>query len=154
MSSRIRRTGRSLAAVFVAFWVYRLLAAPWIDPSFVLEEQPGAVAAGIASIRDAEAVRLQKYARIFPRGSWELDQPIMLESEGVELLMKDYENLPGGQIRLSQCTMLYMSNGDAGDKGEGRVVVLRAPEGAILQFDGDLNLRRGKVGKLIGGHFN
>jgi hypothetical protein len=151
MSARLRRTGRSFAAVFAAFWVYRLLVAPWIDPSFALEDQPSAGAVDIARVREAEAQRLRKYARIFPPGSWELDQPIMLESEGVELLMKDYENLTGGRIRLSQCTMLYMSNGAADQAGAGRVVVLRAAQGAILQFDADLNLRRGKVGKLIGG---
>ncbi|MEX2137735.1 MAG: hypothetical protein WD894_00625 [Pirellulales bacterium] len=152
MSARLRRTGRSFAAVFAAFWIYRLLLAPWIDPSFVLEDQPAADGADIARVRQADAQRLRKYQRIFPPGSWELDQPIMLESEGVELLMKDYENLTGGRIKLSQCTILYISNGDDGQEDGGRVVVLRAPQGAILQFDADLNLRRGKVGKLIGGH--
>ncbi|MEX2016260.1 MAG: hypothetical protein WD873_06440, partial [Candidatus Hydrogenedentales bacterium] len=151
MSTRLKRTGRSFAAVFVAFWVYRLLVAPWIDPSFALEDQPAAAAADVARVREADAQRLRKYAGIFPPGSWELDQPIMLESDGVELLMKDYENLTGGRIRLSQCTMLYLSKGEAGSEPPGRVVVLRAPQGAILQFDADLNLRRGKVGKLIGG---
>ncbi len=151
MSTRLRRTGRSFAAVFVAFWIYRLLVAPWIDPSFVLDQQAASGKMAFAPVGDAVEERLRKYTHIFPPGSWELDEPIMLESEGVELLMKDYENLSGGRIRLSQCTMLYVSDRKGGEQPGGRVVVLRAPEGAILQFDADLNLRRGKVGNLIGG---
>jgi lipopolysaccharide export system protein LptA len=149
--TRLRRTIRSFAVVFAAFWVYRLLVAPWIDPSFDFAEQTGATEADLARVREADVQRLQKYARIFPPGSWELDDPIMIESEGVELLMKDYENLPGGRVQLSQCTMLYLEAGEAGARESGRVVILRAPEGAILRFDSDLNLRRGKVGKLKGG---
>ncbi|HJS08513.1 MAG TPA: hypothetical protein VJ809_12665, partial [Pirellulales bacterium] len=151
MPARLRRTFRSLAVVFAAFWIYRLLVAPWIDPSFDFAEQSGASEADLARAREADRQRLQKYARIFPPGSWELDEPIMIESEGVELLMKDYENLPGGQIKLSQCTMLYLAAGETDAHEPGRVIILRAPEGAVLRFDSDLNLRRGKVGKLKGG---
>ena len=78
----------------------------------------------------------------------------MLESQGVELLMKDYENLPGGQIRLPQCTMLFTENREGGDLTDGRIIVLCVDEGAILQFDSELNLRCGKVGKPIGGRLN
>src|SRR5688572_22852627 len=151
MPNRRRRTVHSFAVVIAAFWAYRLLVAPWIDPSFDFAEQLGANEVDLAQVRDADRQRLQKYARIFPPGSWELDDPIMIESEGVELLMKDYENLPGGRIRLSQCTMLYLAADDADAREPGRVVILRSPEGAILRFDSDLNLRRGKVGKLKGG---
>jgi hypothetical protein len=151
MPTRLRRTIRSFAVVFVAFCAYRLLVTPWIDPSFDFAEQSGASEVDLARVREADRQRLLKYARIFPAGSWELDDPIMIESEGVELLMKDYENLPGGRIRLSQCTMLHLAEDDADGGQPGRVVILRAPEGAVLRFDSELNLRRGKVGKLKGG---
>jgi hypothetical protein len=149
MTFRQRRTARSFAVVFAAFWLYRLLVAPWIDPSFEFQEQQLSSEAELERIRDAYQQRMKKYARIFPPGSWELDDPIMLQSDGVELLMNDYENLSHGRIRLSKCTMLYLPNGDP--DGAGQVVVLRAPEGALLQFDSELNLRRGQIGKLVGG---
>jgi hypothetical protein len=149
--ARVHRTATSFIVVLVAYVIYRVCVAPWVDPSFELDASSGASAADIERIREADQQRRAKYARYFPAGSWELDQPIMLESEGVELLMKDYENLSDGRIRLSQCTMLYVSNESHDGGSPGRVVILRAPEGAILKFDSDLNLRRGKIGRLIGG---
>ena len=129
MPARVRRTVRSFAVVFAAF-----LSLPpalvAVDRSVVrAQKRSGASDEDINRFHQADKQRLQKYERIFPPGSWELDQPIMLESDGVELLMKDYENLPDGKIRLSQCTMLYLSESPAGDAAPGRVVVLRARGG-------------------------
>ena len=152
--ARFHRTATSLIVVLVAYVIYRVCVTPWVDPSFELEASAGVSAGDIERIREADQQRRAKYASYFPAGSWELDQPIMLESEGVELLMKDYENLSDGRIRLSQCTMLYISNEPQDGGSTGRVVILRAPEGAILKFDSDLNLRRGKIGRLIGGELN
>lgn len=148
--SRQRRTALSFAVVLVAFWVYRWTVAPWIDPSFV-RTAPDEAAVGSSSAQENEP--LAGYQQFFPEGAWEREDPIVVENGSVKLLMKDYENLFDGRIRLAKCTMLFFPQGDSTPEGQPRrVVILQAPEGAILQFDSELNLRRGKVGRLIGGH--
>jgi hypothetical protein len=147
MPPRLRRTATSFGAVFLAFCAYRLVVAPWIDPSFVLEESR--VHGADAPAREIEPA---DYRQLFPEGAWERNDPIVLENGGIKLLMEDYQTLEGGRIGLEKCTMLFFPEGDYQPTADHqRIVILQAPKGAILQFDSELNLRRGKVGRLIGG---
>ncbi len=148
LPARLRRTAASFAVVFLTFCAYRLLAERWIDPSFVLEHS----SLQAASPSPAKDVAPTDYQQFFPAGAWERNDPIVLENEGVKVLMQDYQNLGGGRIGLDKCTMLFFPAGDYQPEADHqRIVILKAPNGAVLQFDSDLNLRRGKVGKLIGG---
>ncbi len=148
MPPRLRRTAASFAVVLLTFCAYRLLAERWIDPSFVL--QHSSLQAASPSL--AKDVAPTDYQQLFPPGAWERNDPIVLENEGVKVLMQDYQNLGGGRIGLDKCTMLFFPAGDyQPDADHQRIVILKAPNGAVLQFDSDLNLRRGRVGKLIGG---
>jgi hypothetical protein len=148
MPPRLKRTAASFAVVLLAFCSYRLLVAPWIDPSFALEGPTANAGDGTAP----RVVEPTDYRQLFPEGSWERNDPIVLENEGVKLLMEDYQNLDGGRIGLDKCTMLFFPDGDYQPEADHqRIVVLSAPGGAVLQFDSELNLKRGKVGKLIGG---
>ena len=53
---------------------------------------------------------------------------------------------------LTPCAMLFFPDGDLDATGTvRRIVVLEAPQGALLQFDQPIDLQRGKIGQLLGG---
>jgi lipopolysaccharide export system protein LptA len=150
---RLLRIAGSFAIVLVAYWAYALVAVPLIEPSAdphqvrqISEEDraraQGRIDAGIAELRD-----------LFDLGAWELKSPKILESQQIKLLMQDYRNLGDGRVEIHPCTMIFTPEGSFNDQRQQRrqAVVLEAPEGAVLEFDGPFDLRRMKIGRLVGG---
>jgi len=154
MEHRLGRTLRVFLVVLAAAGFYRLAVVPWVEPRIEasdtsLELSPEQAAA----IRARADKRLAALGDIFPEGSWEREEPIMLESRQMRLLFKQYHSLPDGRVNLVPCTLVMLpdrSHGDGTD-ATGRTMVLRAPQGAVLQFDEPLDLRQGRLAKLVGG---
>jgi len=70
----------------------------------------------------------------------------------MRLLFKDYQSLPDGRVNLVPCTLVVLSDRNrAADGPPGRTIVMRAPQGAVLEFDEPLDLRQGRLARLIGG---
>ena len=61
-----------------------------------------------AAIRARADKRLAALGDIFPEGSWERDDPIMLESRQMRLLFKQYHSLPDGRVNLVPCTLVIL----------------------------------------------
>ena len=154
MEHRFGRTLRVFLIVLSAAGFYRLTVVPWVEPrvrdaSSTIELSPEQAAA----IRARADKRLAALGDVFPEGAWERDDPIMLESRQMRLLFKQYHSLPDGRVNLVPCTLVVLPdrNRSAGDNAGGRTLVLRAPQGAVLEFDEPLDLRQGRLAKLIGG---
>ena len=154
MEHRLGRTLRVFLIALSAAGFYRLAIVPWVEPrvadtATALELSPEQAAA----IRARADKRLAALGDVFPEGSWERDDPIVLESRQMRLLFKQYHSLPDGRVNLVPCTLVMLSdrNRSADDGGPGRTVVLRAPQGAVLEFDEPLDLRQGRLAKLVGG---
>ena len=154
MEHRFGRTLRVFLVVLAAAGFYRLAVVPWVEPRVkdlgsTIELSPEQAAA----IRARADKRLAALGDIFPEGSWERDDPIMLESRQMRLLFKQYHSLPDGRVNLVPCTLVILPdrNRAATDDSGGRTLVLRAPQGAVLEFDEPLDLRQGRLAKLIGG---
>ncbi len=154
MEHRLGRTLRVFLIALSAAGFYRLVIVPWVEPrvadtATALELSPEQAAA----IRARADKRLAALGDVFPEGSWERDDPIVLESRQMRLLFKQYHSLPDGRVNLVPCTLVMLSdrNRSADDGGAGRTVVLRAPQGAVLEFDEPLDLRQGRLAKLVGG---
>jgi hypothetical protein len=154
MEHRLGRTLRVFLIALSAAGFYRLAIVPWVEPrvadtATALELSPEQAAA----IRARADKRLAALGDVFPEGSWERDDPIVLESRQMRLLFKQYHSLPDGRVNLVPCTLVMLSdrNRSADDGGAGRTVVLRAPQGAVLEFDEPLDLRQGRLAKLVGG---
>jgi hypothetical protein len=147
MFALFRRSTTSLAAVVAAYLVYWVALVPWIEPSAGAKR-----AADGDELLFAGNAALADWRTLFPEGSWELDQPKTLETDQGLLLIRNYEALGDGQLRLEPCTVIWHGGEDRRKRDDTtRQVVLQAPEGAILQFGGELNLSRGKIGALEGG---
>ncbi|HZZ73710.1 MAG TPA: hypothetical protein VFE24_15775, partial [Pirellulales bacterium] len=153
MSKRLQQTALSLVAVVGAFFAYRVVAVPFIEPSAVVRETK-ATSAELNSALGADTRNAELLNRIFPPGAWQRNDPIVLESDQALLLMKEYRNLDTGEVELNPFTMVFFPNGDQSldETLLRRVIVLQAPQGAILKFDEPFDLRKAKIGKLVGGH--
>jgi len=154
MEHRLGRTLRVFLLVLAAAGFHRLVVVPWVEPRIreaneSLELSPEQAAA----IRARADRRLASLGDIFPAGAWEREDPIMLESRQMRLLFKQYQALPDGRVNLVPCTLVILPdrNRVAADGGVGRTLVLRVPQGAVLEFDEPLDLRQGRLARLIGG---
>jgi hypothetical protein len=154
MEHRLGRTLRVFLIVLAAAGFHRLTVVPLVEPRVhdateLVEMSPEEAAA----IRARADRRLAALGDIFPAGSWEREDPIMLESRQMRLLFKQYQALPDGRVNLVPCTLVVLPdrNRVATDGGAGRTLVLRVPQGAVLEFDEPLDLRQGRLARLIGG---
>jgi hypothetical protein len=154
MLDRLRRTTIGFGMVLAAFTVYRFTAVPFLEPS-VDKLAQAAQSTGHGGSQSGGDPRL---VRLFPPGSWELDDPIKLENDRSQLLMQKYTNLPDGRVEMFPCAIVFFpaDSGGASDSGDaqGRVIVLEAPQGAVAQFDQPLDLQKGKIGRLLGAQFH
>jgi len=136
------------------FALYRFTLAQWVEPRIELPT--------ITVPRDNQSAatpsnydRLESFQLLFPEGSWERDRPIILESEGAKFLLSDYENLRDGRVRLTRCSIIFLPDGEVDFANpQKRLIIMQAPEGAVLEFDQPIDLAQFKVGRLIGGQLN
>lgn len=146
--ARLRRTLATLAFAGLAFLVYHVSAVPLIEPEFkdqtVIELPPPPV----------DPLQSKNFDAFFPPGAWELDKPIVLESDRSKLLFKEYKNLDNGRVQLYPCAIMFFPNGETAGDVPPRVIVLEAPQGALLQFDGPVDLDRWKLGQLQSGQMD
>ena len=150
------RLGRTLRVFLVSLAVagfYRLAVVPLVEPrqrdmAASIEMTPEEAAA----IRARADRRLAALGDIFPPGAWEREDPIVLESRQMRLLFKEYQSLPDGRVNLVPCTLVVLPDrARTPDGPAGRTIVMRAPTGAVLEFDEPLDLRQGRLARLVGG---
>ncbi|WP_145097030.1 hypothetical protein [Anatilimnocola aggregata] len=139
--------------IVVAFATYAYFAAPLLEPPPVKPGLAGPVAPTIPTVAsDARRELMQ----LFPEDAWEREAVKIIETEQCTLLIKDYQPTEDGRLELKPCTLVFYVAQKGmpaipGGRNKGRPVVLRAPQGAILQFDRKLDFARADFGRLIGG---
>ncbi|MHB1034954.1 MAG: hypothetical protein ACYC35_19020 [Pirellulales bacterium] len=149
--SRGARAGATLAIVVAGYWIYAMAAVPLIEPPADPRKASNLSERDVEAARNVNRRHREEYSFWFPAGSWELDNPKILETERGKLLFRDYRNLGDGKVELRPCTMLFLSSEAQTDEQKRRAVILQAPQGAVLQFDEAFDLRRAKIGKLKAG---
>lgn len=138
----------SFLIVVACYWLYSLLAVPLIEPAAAERAAlPQGHGSGGAEKHKSRHDRL--IAAAFPdENAWQRQRPKIVETDQAVLLVQDYRTLDDGRMELKPCTALFCPK--SGGTAE-RVIVLDAPDGALLQFDSSVDIRRGEFGKLIGG---
>ena len=149
---RITRIAISFFAVSTAYWLYALIAVPLIEPTTSRRADADGMT-GRAHAGGAIDQRIAALAELFPADSWVLKNPKILESDQFQLLMRDYRNRGDGRLELRPCAIIVTPEGPAETEQQRwqRAIVLEAPEGALLEFDRPLDLRRGDIGQIVGG---
>ena len=148
MATRIRQVVVSFAVVAALFGLYRVTLVPLIEPAAAKTTPPV-----IPDIKPPSDRYREQLAPYFQPGDWELGLPKVIETDRAMLLLKEYRTLPDGRLHLEPCTVVLNPPARTGRAAasSGRPVVLRAPEGAVLQFDRPLDLRRAEIGRLVAG---
>ena len=149
MFSRFKYGAATLATIIAAYFLYALIAVPLIEPSIKFRKSKANAA--------RPSARPRKLDHLFAPGSWELDRPKIVETDQGTLYFDDYKPLSDGRLELTRCTVIYYAGHASslsplpGNESVRRPFVLRAPQGATLNFDRTLNVIRGEFGHLIGG---
>lgn len=131
---------------------YAWAAAPLLEPP---PPKPGGPAPPLPEPKSHDT--RSPILALFPEDAWERDDAKIIETAQCTLLIKDYKPTEDGRLELKPCTLIfYAKSADAADanapaRGRGRPIVLRAPQGAILQFDKPLDFARAEFSRLIGG---
>lgn len=148
MLRRISGTAISLLIVAMAYTGYALLIVPWIEPA--------ATASNDITTRDSwlpmTPRRREELAKLFPPGSWQLDSPTIIESSYGTLLFK--QNTRTDQtLKIKPCTLLVYAQqaSDPQHQDNRRVYVLDAPDGAVLEHEGNFDLNQTQGGRIVGG---
>lgn len=152
MPRHVFRIGLSLAAVLASYALYAVTVVPLIEPQARLGEKPAPVGTSPRKLPDQADPRLLAWFGDQP-GAWELQNPKRLENEQGILLFRDYQTYEGGKLKIHPCTIIFLPHdeGAAATDRARQAVILQAPDGAILKFDRDFDIRRGNVGRLVGG---
>lgn len=152
MFLRLTRIVTTFGAILGAYLAYSFAAVPFIEPS-VKERESSNLDFGKLPRETAADKRAAQLERWFPPDAWECQNPTVLETDKGTLLIKEYKQLDDGRLQLEPCTVVLRasSGNNDGENGDTRYVLLQAPAGALLEFDGPMNLARGKFGRLKGG---
>jgi len=138
----------SLIVLWACYWLYSLLVVPLVEPQAVAQV-PKPV---ITPQPEPESRTWEWLQTYLPPGSPELTSPIVLETPNFVLLLKDYKTIAQRQVQIKPCTLIFFPDGvSPATNSAARVIVMRAPSGALLDFDEECDLTRAKVGKLLGG---
>lgn len=150
------RRKRNIAAAFATvaglYLAYAAAVVPLVEPRSVRAEEQfskGSFAGAESAIQN----RIRALDPFFPPGSWELQNPKILENGQAKLLFREYRNLGGGRLEITPCTVIYTPgapNATAEEK-RAKAIIMQAPEGAELLFDKPVELGRAEVGRVIGG---
>jgi lipopolysaccharide export system protein LptA len=147
------RIAGSFVIVVVTYWAYALLAVPWIEPSieFSRQNQPRP-----PDMRDVVEEQLKEVRPYFPGGRFEalgLQRSKVIQLNGAKLLVLSYSNLPDNTIKIEPCIIVMAYDGPAENEEQRlrQAIVLEAPQGALLRFDGPVDLGGAKMGRLKGG---
>lgn len=150
---RMRRAAISLALVIAAFTAYRVIAVPLIEPGIENQVQAALDESRVDRARNSAAEERRELASWFNPGDWELTSAKVIDTPRGRLLLNNYQNLGDGRIKIRPCTIIFLPEGkfENAEERRRRAVIVQAPDGAVLQFDGKFELKQAKVGKLIGG---
>ncbi len=152
--SRWALTGQSLvslAVVLVCYWLYWFIAVPLIEPSADERVADSTSEERIGAARDTVTARQRELSQYFAAGDWEAKDPAIWQSGQMRLLFEKLEPQLDGSVKLNPCTLMFFDK--AGGQGQTRPIIMRAFEGAIIQFDEKIVLRTVDLSKrrFLGG---
>ena len=127
---------------------------PWIEPKEDINTRDVKFTQDeLDRMRKAAEDQRKDLERWFAAGTWELEQPKILETSQGKLLFNEYRNLADGVVELKPCSIVFLSQQLKNDSEvqKRRAFVLRAPQGALLKFDGPMDTKSLQLGKLVGG---
>ena len=149
--ARLIRIAGSFAIIVVVYLAYAFLAKLWIEPMAAANQGDGIDQKNRDGGRNFADVQLEQLKGLFPPNAWQLNSPLVLESDRAKLLFREYHNFPDGRVELTPCTIVFAHQGRVDEEQRRRQAVILESPGATLQFDQPMDFSRGKIGRLIRG---
>ena len=148
-----KRVSTSFFLMLGIYALYAVAIVPFIEPTADPRPQLDEDPAALEHAQNVVELQRQALTPWFSPGDWELSSPKVFESPRGKLLLRDYEQLDDGRLSIRPCTMIFLSEDPSDSEADRnrKAVILQAPEGAILKFDTPVDLKQGKIGKLVGG---
>jgi hypothetical protein len=143
----------SFLAVLLLYGLYRVTVVPLIEPSIDTTQRLKASRETIQAARQKATLRFADLAHLFPKGSWELNNPKVIESNSIQFLIGKYTPEEGNRVLLYPCTIIFTPPGPPETRPMRRrqAIIMQAVDGAVLEFDKPFDLGRGQIGNLVGG---
>lgn len=155
--TRPRTAVLSFVSLLLLHGIYQVAAVPIIEPPPPKRAGKPQTSSHTGKRHSTGGARYP-LETLFPADSWELSEPKIIESGQITLLLNDYQVREDGTVQLTPCTVIFhepTKNGTAKSKTVAAPpIVMRAPQGATLQFDPPLDLRRASFGQLVGGRLS
>ena len=140
----------SLLIVLTSYAAYALLVVPWIEPPAKANSNAGIDAKWLPMTPR----RREELGKLFPPGSWQLDSPTIIESNYGTLIFKQ-NTRSDDALEIKPCTLIVYaqqdSSGIATKTPRRRAYVMDAPEGAMLEHEGNLNFNQTRGGRITRG---
>lgn len=138
------------------YTAYAVVVVPLVEPQIkvAIDDQPPLTIEEIGKAAGGPERHRAELKYWFRDGDWELESPFVLETPEGKVLFRDYRVRSDGMMELQPCSMVFLSEDSTATDPElrrRRATVMRAPEGALLRFEQAINLKQGKLSKLIGG---
>jgi len=150
MLRRAWGTAISLLIVLTSYAAYALLIVPWIEPPAQANSNAGIDAKWLPMTPR----RREELGKIFPPGSWQLDSPTIIESNYGTLIFKQ-NTRSDDALEIKPCTLIVYAqqenDGVSSEMLRRRAYVLDAPEGAMLEHEGNLNFNQTRGGRITRG---
>ncbi|MEC9004220.1 MAG: hypothetical protein VX644_12665 [Planctomycetota bacterium] len=150
MLRRAWGTAISLLIVLTSYAAYALLIVPWIEPPAQANNTAGIDAKWLPMTPR----RQEELGKIFPPGSWQLDSPTIIESNYGTLIFKQ-NTRSDDALEIKPCTLIVYAQQENSGLSSGmprrRAYVLDAPEGAMLEHEGNLNFNQTRGGRITRG---
>ncbi|NLE36852.1 MAG: hypothetical protein GX621_02375 [Pirellulaceae bacterium] len=139
--------------VLGAYCAYAMTVVPLIEPSEDVRRREDTGSQDTRAAQNAVNRQAADLARLFPPGTLQIEDPIILQNDRVKLLIGGYEPDRDGNMVMTPCAIVFLPEGDDPMSSErfDRAVVLEAPQGAVLEFDEPFELGRTSMGQPVGG---
>src|SRR3990172_8211285 len=156
--NQLARIAGSFALVLVVYATYAVTAVPLIEPSIDETRSAGPSTGAIPSGETQTSRQVAELSVLFPPGSPYLNNPKILQSDRVKLLIGDYQpdtrDNTRVEIRPFALVLLPQAKNLTPAEQLKQAVVLEALHGVLLQFDERFDLGRAKIGRLISGRLD
>ncbi len=149
----------TFGVLFSCYGAYALVAVP------LLMRPPARVTSPATPASPPEATGLAAWGphwkKIFPAGSWELDRVNSFKTQDMLLLWRRHETVEGSRLKVEPLTIVVLNGRSAASPAAAaggpdvakpsRVWIVKAPAGAILQFDRNLDVSATRFGNFQAG---
>jgi lipopolysaccharide export system protein LptA len=153
---RVARIAASFAIVTVVYWLYTMLAVPWIEPPAdpqrgggIAPELRGRAAQGLLDLQ------LKQLQGLFPPEAWEGVKKSIIVNLGddrAKLLFQTYDNSrKDGWLEIKPCTIVLAPSKDEDEDERRRQSIILEADGAMLRSDPPLDIGHAKIGRLVEG---